>query len=160
MKVKGYNMNSDHKFGKIKFYSNEKKYGFIRTSDIDRDIFFHWNDVSKGIQEYNLVKNCNVRFLLHEVANGFEAKAVEIMDMDDSDLLKGIKMWEMYDDEGNIVKFKNKDDIGQIRSINLSKDMCLIFYIKDTLMRDEDGETVVPAIWAKIVEKEANFKQK
>jgi len=152
-------MNTE-KTGKIKFYSTEKKYGFIRTSDIDRDIFFHWNDVAEGVQEYNLVKNCNVNFLLNQVEEGFEAKAVHIVDMNDSDLLKGIKMWEMYDNEHNVVKFSNKDDTQQIHSINLSKDMKILFYIRDTLYRDEDGENIRLMIWAKIVDKKEDFKQK
>lgn len=153
-------MKTDQKFGKIKFYSSEKKYGFIRTSDIDRDIFFHLNDVSKGTQEDYLIKNCNVKFILREVDEGFEAKSVDIIDTNDSDLLKGIKMWEMYDNEGTIVKFNTKDDVKQIHEINLSKDMKLVLFIRSTLARDEDGETMEPMIWAKIVDKKDDFKQK
>lgn len=153
-------MKTDAKTGKIKFYSTEKKYGFIRTSDIDRDIFFHWNDVNKGTQEAHLIKNCNVEFILQEVDEGFEAKAVSILDMNDSDLLKGIKMWEMYDNDGVLVKFNTKDDVKQIKAVNLSKDMQLVFFIKDALARDEDGETTQPMIWAKIIDKKDNFKQK
>ena len=31
--------------GEVKFFHDEKKYGFIETEDMDDDVFFHGNDL-------------------------------------------------------------------------------------------------------------------
>lgn len=31
--------------GEVKFFHDEKKYGFIETEDMDDDVFFHVNDL-------------------------------------------------------------------------------------------------------------------
>jgi CspA family cold shock protein len=68
--------------GKIKFYNDEKGYGFIVPDNGDKDVFFHFTSIeSEGIQlKHIYLKDKKVSYTMRDGKKGPEAVDVVISD--------------------------------------------------------------------------------
>lgn len=141
--------------GELKFFAPNKDYGFIISDSVDRDIFFYWGDVVR-IDACDVRSDCDVEnlkrsleghvkakasFDLAEAEKGFVATNIEF-DIEYSDMLRGIRVWEMFDADDVEVNFTKKDEWKRVDSINLSRNLRLVFMV------DEFGSVI-----AKVVDK-------
>ena len=60
--------------GKVKWFNNEKGYGFINSADLD-DIFVHYSEIKKDGYK-TLSENEEVTFTLKETEKGLQATDV------------------------------------------------------------------------------------
>ncbi len=62
--------------GTVKFFNNEKGFGFITPEDGSKDVFVHKNSISSG----HLVDGCKVSFDTEDTPKGKNAINVEVVD--------------------------------------------------------------------------------
>jgi len=60
--------------GVVKWFSSEKKFGFIKTNETEQDIFVHLNDV-----EQPLVEDQHVEFEIYVGSQGPKARNVRVV---------------------------------------------------------------------------------
>jgi cold shock protein len=65
--------------GSIKFFNTTKGFGFIKRDNGAQDIFFHINQVAKGIAPEQLVDNAPVQFTPENGAKGDFATQVSLV---------------------------------------------------------------------------------
>ena len=58
--------------GTVKFYNDEKGFGFIQPEDGSKDLFFHRNDIIGSVSD-----NDKVKFVVTDTAKGPAASEVE-----------------------------------------------------------------------------------
>lgn len=63
--------------GTVKWFSEEKGYGFIRIDGSGQDIFVHWSGIA-GTGRRNLEKNDRVEFYMEESKQTGKVIAVEV----------------------------------------------------------------------------------
>ncbi|MCC7264469.1 MAG: cold shock domain-containing protein [Candidatus Latescibacteria bacterium] len=56
--------------GKVKWFNNDKGYGFISTES-NTDVFVHWRDISSW--DRSLAQGDEVEFMVTKTAKGFQA---------------------------------------------------------------------------------------
>lgn len=62
--------------GIVKFYNQEKRFGFITPDEGSKDVFVHLNGVKSG----NLVEGAKVQFETESTPKGLSAINVEVID--------------------------------------------------------------------------------
>ena len=62
--------------GKVKFYSRQKGYGFIRPDDGSRDVFVHAKELPEGI--IDLIPDQRVKYHLQDHAKGPRALSIDV----------------------------------------------------------------------------------
>ena len=65
--------------GKVKWFNNEKGYGFIQSENL-ADIFVHYSVIKKDGYK-TLSEGENVHFTLIETPKGLQAKEVEMIEL-------------------------------------------------------------------------------
>ena len=62
--------------GKVKFYNDDKRFGFIAPDEGGKDVFVH----ASGIKSGRLVEGSKVNYELEETPKGLSATDVEVID--------------------------------------------------------------------------------
>ena len=62
--------------GTVKFFHDQKRYGFIETEDMDDDVFFHDDDLEEGVE---VGEDSEVEFETEEGDKG--PKAVDVTEV-------------------------------------------------------------------------------
>lgn len=62
--------------GTVKFFHDQKRYGFIETEDMDDDVFFHEDDLEEGVE---VGEDSEVEFETEEGDKG--PKAVDVTEV-------------------------------------------------------------------------------
>lgn len=65
--------------GKIKWFDHQKRYGFIRRSDGEPDVFVHMNDFRDRMDAYWLRRGDTVEFGVEEAEKGPRALEVVVI---------------------------------------------------------------------------------
>ena len=63
-------MSEEQLHGLVKWYNEEKGYGFIKINDVDRDVFVHANQLRKSGIENGLVEGDRLRFAIGQGDKG------------------------------------------------------------------------------------------
>lgn len=70
--------SKDKKFGKVKFFTETKGYGFIVPDDGGKDLFFHVKNVYNG-KTHPLKEEDHVSFVITQGRRGTEAGDVRLV---------------------------------------------------------------------------------
>lgn len=71
-------IKGDRQAGKVKFFNEEKMYGFISPNDGGDDLFFHITDCPKGTRAIERDASCT--FVRGQGKKGPKADSVELVD--------------------------------------------------------------------------------
>lgn len=66
--------------GKVKWFSNDKGYGFIEPDDGSDDVFVHSNNISNPRFDEGLREGDTVAFEVERTPKGLSAQNVELLD--------------------------------------------------------------------------------
>lgn len=64
--------------GKVKWYNSEKGYGFIVSEGVDRDIFFHFSQISKNPSGEEPKTGDHVEFKMTIASKGVQAQEIVV----------------------------------------------------------------------------------
>jgi cold shock protein len=65
--------------GTIKFFRNERGFGFIVRDDDGAHVFFHVNDLAPGTRVGAMTRGCRVAFDVEQSARGLRAVKVAVL---------------------------------------------------------------------------------